>query len=665
MKYLSWLLGVLVTVVVAIYVMAFTPFGNNILKPIIEAKIQEQTHLNSKLKLFRLSMSDFKVVLELNKNNTIEANGKYKIFSKSFDILYNVKLEELKTLKKLTSTQLQGSFETNGTVFGDIAFLTVNGDSNVAKSNTKYKVELTDFNPTSIIAKVKSLDLASLLYMLNQKSYASAGVDLNLNFKNITPHALDGNVVLQTKEGSINTKVMKQDFNITIPKTAFAMNLDAKLKGDDIDYTYLLKSNLAKISSSGNVIAQPLKTDIKYGIDIKELAVLKPMTGADIRGSVKIKGTLKGDKKNLVLKGLSNIAKSDTSFEAVLKDFAPKSIKARMRHLNLAKLLYMVKQPHYADALFDLDADISSIKSGALKGTVLTHIKNGIVDTKYITRAYKFKTRMPRTTFSANTRSVLDGNLIDTKVDVISSLATLNIKKARANIKDGSLNSDYIVKVPKLDKLYFATERHLRGAIVANGELHKAKDLDFTMHSNIAGGKLDIKLHNDDFHADLNSMQTLDILHILIYPEMFKSSLNGVLDYNLVKQNGTFNATLKDGRFMHNQVLDLVKQFGKVNLYVQKFKGDLNANIHKENIIASLDLLSNTSSIKTKNTKLNSKTKRIDSKIDIVANKHPLSITLKGSVTKPHVSVDAKKILEKEAGKVIKKQINKLFKGLF
>ncbi|MFT7005048.1 MAG: hypothetical protein ACJAWW_002417, partial [Sulfurimonas sp.] len=69
MKYLAWLVAILATVVVSVYVLAFTSLGNGIVKPIIESKIKEQTTFDSKLNVFSLSMSDFEIVLELNSNN--------------------------------------------------------------------------------------------------------------------------------------------------------------------------------------------------------------------------------------------------------------------------------------------------------------------------------------------------------------------------------------------------------------------------------------------------------------------------------------------------------------------------------------------------------------------------------------------------------------------
>lgn len=665
MKFLAWIGGILITIVIAIYVVAFTPFGNGLVKPTIETKIQEVTKLDSKLTTFVLNMSQFEIVLELSKSNQVILKGEYSLFSRAFDIVYDVKIGSVEELKSLTNAALKGSVLTNGTLKGDINLINIDGVSDIAKSDTAYHIELTELNPTSIIAKIESADLLSLLELGGQKAYASADVNLDINFKNITPHALDGDILLQTHKGKIDTKLMKRDFNVTIPPTAFSMRLDAKLQGDNVDYKYLLNSNLAKISSSGNINPEPLALDVKYALNIKELAVLKPITNADVRGKFNLNGTAKGTKERLKVNGFSDVADSDTVFDISLKDFQPKTVKAKIQNMKLQKVLYMLKQPHYTDGIFSMDLDISDANLKTLKGTVVSKITSGLIDSNYMTKSYEFKSKMPRTTFNMTANTKLNANLVDTKVDFNSNIANLDVKQARFNMRDSSIVTDYLVKVPSLDKLFFVSQRHLRGGISANGEFKKAKDLDFTIHSNIAGGKIDAKLHNDDFHADLKSIQTIDTLHILMYPEVFKSSLIGTLDYNLVKEKGVMKADLVDGKFTRNQMLDLIKQYAHTDLYKERFKGNANADINKEKIVASLDLKSNKSSIKTKNTRLNSKTQKINSKIDINANGNVVVIGLTGNAASPKVSIDAEKLIKKEAEKAIKKELGKYLKGLF
>jgi len=595
MKLAGWIAGFLVSLVVVVYVVVFTSLGNSFMAPVIQSSMQQKTKLPIVLDKFSLSISDFDIVLHLDKENAIFLKGKYSLFSQNFDIDYGVNLENLSTLKPLTNLLLRGDFHTSGKVKGDMDFFEIDGVSDVAKSDTAYHVELRKFNPTSIIAKIKKLKLDTLLYMVNQNAYASSDINLDIDFKNITPHAMDGDIKLQTRNGILNTSIMKKDFNITVPSAGFCMKLDAKLKKDNIDYIYLLNSSIARFTSSGNLILQPLKMDIKYGVIIKELAVLKPLSGVDVKGDLKLNGTLKGKKDNLINKlGMS-----------------------------------------------------------------------GKLDNRYLSKVYKFKSLMPRFKYVLNMQNNIKPKNIDTAIKLRTTLADLDVKKATLSLPENSLVSDYALKVPSLDKLYFVTERHIRGGIIANGEIKKDKDFDFTAHSNIAGGKLDAKLHNDDFHADLKSVQTIEVLHMLIYPEIFKSTLDAKVDYSLAEQKGKMKGYLNDGRFTKNQVFALVKQYAKIDLCAEKFKGDVSADINKENILASLDLKSNTSSVKTKNTYLNSKTKKIKSVIDIEANHNPITVKLSGATNSPKVEVDATKLIKREAQKAVEKEAGKLLKGLF
>ncbi|MCK4874576.1 MAG: hypothetical protein KAS26_01905, partial [Sulfurimonas sp.] len=635
MKFLAWFIGVLVTLVVVVYVIAFTSFGNGFVGPIVEGKIKEQTKLDSKLTTFKLTMSEFEILLELNSNNTILVKGNYSPFSQAFDIAYRVKLNNLESLKKLVGSPLQGKFHTDGKVKGDMKYMEVDGKSDVGQSDTTYHVELTDLNPTSIIAKVKDAKLSSLLYLGAQSQYASADINLDVNFKNIKPHLLDGDIVLKTKNGKINSILMKKDFNVTIPKTTFLMTLDATLKGDDVVYKYAFNSNLANITSSGDVTPEPLKVDINYQQSFKELALLQPITGMPLRGSFYTKGTLKGSKENMKVDGSSDVANSKTTYNITLADFEPKRIKAKIRDMKLQNVFYMVNQPRYTDGIFSMDVDIKDARGGKLDGIVTSNIKKGLLNSKYLTKQYEFKSPMPRTTFNSTTTTVLNGNTIDTKVDFNSNIVNLDIKQARFNMNDSSIKSDYLAKIPNLDKLFFATGRHMKGAITANGELSKAKDLDLTVHTKVAGGNIDAKLHNDDFSADLKSVGTKGLLHMLIYPEIFQASLNAKLDYNLAQSKGVFSGHVTDGNFVKNKTFDLVKQYTKFDMYRESFNGDIGANINKENILASLDLRSKQASVKTKDTKINSKTQKIDSDITIQAKKNTISANIKGNINSP------------------------------
>jgi hypothetical protein len=448
MKYLAWFGVVFTTLLTIIYVAVFTPIGNGFIKPFVESKIEEKTQMESRFSIFLFNTTDFEMVLVLNQNNSVKVKGNYSLFSRSLNFSYEVGFQNLQSLSKLAGTPLSGTFFTNGTVKGDLAFMNIDGMTDIGNSKSAYHATLADLTPASFTMKMRDAKLASLLHLFSKNPYATADVDLEVNFKNLISHEMDGEITLKSKNGKIDPRYMKSDFNVTIPTTTFSMDLNAKLKGDDIDYKYDFLSNLFKISSFGKVIPQPFKADIAYSLNIQDLEVLKPITGADIRGALKFDGEAKGDKKNLVVKGKSDIASSDTTFEVLLKDFEPASIRAKVENIEIEKLLYMFKYPELLDAVLDAKLDYNPVqRKGVLEGKVAKakFAKNQIFDG--VKEFAKFD--MYKEFFNGDINAKINQENILASLDLSSINAAIKVKEAKLNTKTKQIDTDLMLQVKK------------------------------------------------------------------------------------------------------------------------------------------------------------------------------------------------------------------------
>jgi hypothetical protein len=170
-----------------------------------------------------------------------------------------------------------------------------------------------------------------------------------------------------------------------------------------------------------------------------------------------------------------------------------------------------------------------------------------------------------------------------------------------------------------------------------------------------------VKLHNDDLTATLNKVKTLELLDMLMYPTVFKADLDAKVNYNLAHSKGKMDGQLVDGKFTENKLFNLVKDYAKLDLYKESFKGDVSAVIDKENIIASLDLKSLQASIKTKDTKLNTKTLVIDSRVELNINKNEVGATITGDINKPKVKLDVSDVIKHKVKKKFKELLKKFF----
>jgi len=582
----------------------------------------------------------------------------------SVDLRYDLAVTELGLFAALTPIPLHGPLHLDGTARGDAKALLVEGNTDLFKGRGAYRVNLRDFAPASLRATLTQARTEALLAMVGRDPLIHGAFDFEADLANLDPAHLEGTAKLKLVQGSLDAALLKRDYALSLPDTAFLAEANALLKGENVSYDLNIRSALAAIGSSGKIVPKTSAMDLSYDLSVGELAALEGITPIPMRGSLATKGRLKGDAARLELTGESDLAKSRTRYEARLEDFAPRSVKASVKGARVEALLYMLGQNHYADGQVDLEAEIPDARVGSLDGTVRVDVTQGVVDGETFSKQFDFKP-MPRTTFSALSTTTLAKKGATTRTRIQSTLADVTSDNAAVDFETGYVHADYRVDVPDLNKLYFITDRPLKGGVVLTGTLAKTKDLDVTTHSDTLGGTVDVTMHNDDIHGEFAGIQTLEALKMLTYPEVFRSKMKGIFDYNVLKESGSFKADLGEGTFTSNVMLDLLKQLAKTDLYKERFTGDAKGTIVKEKVTADLALRANTSSITSKNLRFDTKSRRIDAKVDVVANKNPLAVTLKGSIDSPNVNVDVSKLAEQEAKKALQKEATKLFKKLF
>lgn len=609
MRFLIFVLGVVIAIAVSLYVVLFTPIGNSFVKPFIERKINQELFLDGKLTTFLLNMSTFELSYETPAKNIVNTKGEYELFKKNFRADYNIELNNLEELKEFLQTPLRGNLKTRGEAKGNLKDIYIQGIGDIANSKAVYKIILSDLNPTSIIIKSQNTDLAQLLYMLSQDPYARGDVDINIDFKNITPHKLDGNVNILSKNSYIESQGLSNKFEI---------KLDAKLQNDDVIYSCNVGSNLFKIISKGIFTPEPLKVDLSYLVDIKNLEALNPITKQDLRGAFSIEGVAKGDRENLILEAKSDIASSKTAFRATMQDLTLKSLETSIKHLELKKLLYMLKKTGQPDGEVSLDAKIST---------------------------------------------AIDKDLAKSTIAIDSSLAKFSAKEFIYNLNDSSIKSDYSLDISALENIYFLTQKKLRGSLTLKGEIKKSKDLE--IYINAPSINTTATLYNDDFNADIKSTNSTKILYMLYYPQILDATLNAKIAYNLSKNSGDVKLNIKEGVFADNKTFNMLKQYTNIDMYKDKFDGDANAKLLKEQIFANINLTSTNSSIKANDAKINTKTKQLDSDLTLSSKKDSFSVHLSGDMDAPKISIDLEKFLESQSGKKAIQKVDNLLNKLF
>lgn len=670
MKKLNIALAIITGIPLIALIVLFSPIGNGIVQGIVEGKINEKAPaLEAKFVTFSFGISSLDIDLLLKGGTRIIVQGSYSLFSQSVDLQYNIEAKNLHELQPLTQQKLQGGFNVKGSVKGGMDEVAITGESDIAKSQTRFDASIIGGNPSSVNASIKNARLESLLHLVSQPEYAKALINLDAAFTDLNPESAKGNAKLTVTKGDVNEALFAKQFQLTLPQTAFDLNLDAKAAAPKADYDLKLNSNLAKITSSGNLDLTQKALDVIYNVAIEELGVLNPITQMELRGPLNTHGNVKGTFQSPTIKGKSDVAGSQTDYTLVIADSAPKSADVAIKSLKLDKLLYMINQPRYASANIDLDAKLNNLDPKALGGDVKLKATQGKTNAPLVSELAGMK--VPVITFNLTSDTNIKQSLAQGESHLKTSLADLDLLKTQLNLNTQQLDSDYKAVVPDLDKLYFATEQHLKGGITITGHLHKSDKLDFTAHSDFLGGTIDAAFNDPQapfgdgtFKATIKGIKTLLASDLMIQPRIFDSALDGSLDYNLGNKKGQLLATLHDGHILHNKFTRLLLSTTGFDITKEVYvKSDLKSDINDNLITSDLAMKSNLSSISTQGALVDTKKKEVDARINLGVDESTIGVKIKGKLENPGISLDVKDFLQNKAKETIQNEIQKKLLG--
>lgn len=476
--------------------------------------------------------------------------------------------------------------------------------------------------------------------------------------------------VLFTKQGNdyiasyIENTVNSEQKDVQLKVNDFTLTLNT------ISFNATISDN-SHINITGNLELFKQKVDLKYDIKILKLSKLENIIKQKLNGSFSTTGTFKGDSRSSIIKGISDLAQSQTSYDITLVNFKAKDINFLIKNAKINKLLHLVNQPVYASGLLNIDGKITNTTTEALNGIIKTQILDGKTIKSVVNSVFKQKLKKD-IKFQVDTTTTLVPNKAITNSKIITTLANLDIKKAIFTFDNVALNTDYLLSIPSLKNLYDFTSTKMRGDLIIKGNVEsKNKSLFVDGTSKLLGGTLDFNLKNDDLHADLKNIQVKKLTHMMYYPDVFDSTTALTLDYNLIMQKGKLTGSLLKGHFLSNNFSSILNQFAKFNITREVYDTvDINTNIDKLILSSIVTLKSKNTQIDVSKSILDLEKSTVDSIIDTKIKKTQLTLKIKGDMNNPNISFDSKELLSNEVNKQIdknedkiKEKLNKVLKG--
>ncbi|AEA34609.1 hypothetical protein [Hippea maritima] len=660
-KILGIIFAVFIAIVISVWFILFSQPGNNLIKPIVESKINKSLHSNLKLNTFSLRPSTILLKLTSPDGSSLSASGTHDLLFKKLNIKYNLQIDANERSTTFSNIKLRGPFNIKGTIKGTIAKkLTIGGLSDIAGGTTSYKITLFDKKPKSATIKAKNLNLEKLLYALNKPKYANALINADIDFKNLSKNALKGKALINIANGNMNKEVLKKEFNINAPLVRFNSKAETSLEGNLIKLQAILNSNLGNSDIKGSFNQKNEALNLLYNLRISELSVLKPIIKIALRGNFETLGSIGGKSDKLKIKGIAKAAGGKIDYRFNIQKKKLKSITAKINAVRLEKLLYMLNQPQYATGFVYFTLHLNEANPENLLGDLKVNVDDGLINKRVVKNLYSLD--VPKIAFSTVVDSKIAQSIANYTLNIKSSLGSAKINKGIYNLTNQNATGKYNINLPDLGKLYFITKKKLKGSSLITGYFEKkSKNIEVDAFSNMFDGKIEAKLINDKLTGSAKDIEALKIEDMLRYPAIFKSKGKANFLYNLTTKKGFINSDFKNGKILQNNVTYLIKQASGFDITKEIYSLTTTRSTIDNGIITTdLDMQSRLTHISSKKALIDLNKNKIDAKLKIDIKNKPVYVTFKGNLNSPKVGINLKALIEKK----IKNKLNKFLKGL-
>ena len=545
MKFLAWFCGILLVLVVALYCVLFSSFGNSVLKPFVEKIASEKIGMEFRLEKFELGFSSFDILAIINGELGVESKGKYSLFSSQFDLNYNTQA------KSFNGMQIDLSLK--GEALGSFDNFVANGSGSLAGSSIRFASRIKDYAPLELKLDAKELDLAALSMIALKKAYITGKLSAVADIA-----GQEGTAKLNSAK-IIITKEAQNDFGISLPSNfALSLNSDIKLLGKQVAATTRVKSALANLSAkntSYNFENGEITSD--FNLDIANLAALEPIIKQKLNGSIKVAVNTKI--ANGAMEFLDD--KINGLGGEILASLKDNELNANIKNLKLAQALSLAGLAPLANSDISGTAKITNLNdTKKIKGSANLTLSNGVLNHKQMNALLGSDLSSDVSFNAQNKLEIASGTLnFDS---VLSSPVIENLgAKGSYTLANGDAKIDLAGKIADLGAI-FGSGAKSPANIKANVGLKAGELSDGDIDIKGFGGEILAKVKGKALNANIKNIKAEQVLAMTTFGSLFNGEVNAELSLdglNLQNLNGRGELSVKNGVFNAAAMSKLLK----------------------------------------------------------------------------------------------------------
>ena len=538
MKKILYIILPILTIIVAIFAIVFTPYGSNsVIKPIVNTKLQQEIK-EPKVTITKLDSKYGYIDVEGRASNGVnfKAKGDVDYFKKSFDLNYNVNA----TSVKVENRDIFVKMDIKGQAVGSVNNFGVNGEGSAFDSPLNYRFIIKDKKPQEINAEVDGAKLHKIFAVANIPPYADGYAFVNINMPSLNIKNPSGKAHLEIREGRFNRGLIEKEFNVKLKKDEkFKANIDSVVAkkyviSKGVVDTTTAKLNIKKVTSTLDFLV----SKGYFSLNIDKLSRLNSIVKQNLRGKLLLNGAFYLNAK----KGAKQANIETKSFGGVTKVFySNNKLKATLKDVSIPKLLYTISMPQY-------------VSRGVLNGVV------NVPNLEKLNGSFKLgssgklnpkmlKIKLPSYKYSLSSKgSLKDGTIYAKSSKVLTNFAKVYLSSSKYSLLTKALTTNFVADVKELAALNKITGAKLRGSIKAKGKLkQQGANVDLFASSNSLGGSVNLHFKGDSLSAKLNKVSVSKLLYMAYQPHLVNSGIvNAVVKLSSIQPlNGLFSVASK------------------------------------------------------------------------------------------------------------------------
>lgn len=581
MKLLKYLGIFLILIVAVLYGLLFTGFGNNLVKPYIEKTVKDKSGFDLKLTKFDLNFKSLDISAIVNGEINADVKGKYSLFSQSFDLDYNVDVQNLNSFK----VNLDEPMGLNGQIRGKIKDFSANGVGKILDSDVRFLATLKDLKPFDVDLDAKGLNVQKAMKLANQPAFLVGKINAVANIQNGF-----GEANITSNDLAINKDGLK-DKNITIPNNiALDLNSDITLKDNIITASSNLNSKLANVNAKEtkfNLDNKNLESD--FSLDILDLANLEPFTKQKLNGNLKVDGFTKViDNKPEFVK--FNLVGFGGEVNANLQD---KILDAKINSIKIAELMGVASMPKAISGVINGEIKINDVYDfNNIQGSAILNVIDGKINPAELKKMANLD--FPQNNnFEISSKTLIENGIINSVSNLASNLFKIDNLKAIYNLKEKDLKADFKASVDDLSKLKEFTKQTLKGNLKASGDVSMKNNAlkGLNLNVNTLGGEIKASSNGSNLNADVNNLKLNDIFALIGQNPLASGDLKAKINLSSIdikNLNGTANINLSNSILNDKELSKMLnKEFPK------NIKLNANSDINIANSIANFNAVIN------------------------------------------------------------------------